>query len=207
MVTVWGRNNSINVQKVMWTVAEIGLDHERHDKGGPYGGLDDPGFLAMNPNARIPVLQDGGLVLWESNATVRYLAACYDEGGLWDADPAKRALSDRWMDWQATTLNPPMFTLFMNLIRLPEPQRDPKAASAAAKALEPLWAILDERLADAPYVAGDRLTIGDVPLGCAAWRWSAMPFERPDLPNLAAWLERLKERPAFEAHVMAPVLS
>ena len=90
MLKIWGRANSINVQKAMWAVGELELPHERIDAGGKFGGLDDSGYLTMNPNALIPTIEDGGAVVWESNAVVRYLAAKYGEGSLWSADPALR---------------------------------------------------------------------------------------------------------------------
>src|SRR5690606_22701182 len=119
MLTVWGRTNSINVQKVMWTVGELGLEHERIDAGGAFGGLDTAEYGRMNPNRRIPVLQDGELGLWESNAIVRYLAARYGAGTLWAEDPAQRSEADRWMDWMVTTLLPDMTVVFWQLVRTP----------------------------------------------------------------------------------------
>ena len=83
MLRVWGRNASINVQKVMWAIGELGLEHERIDAGGAFGHLDTEAYGTLNPNRRIPTLQDGSLVLWESNVVVRYLASKYGAGGLW----------------------------------------------------------------------------------------------------------------------------
>ena len=80
MLKIYGRATSYNVQKVMWLVAELGLPHQRIDVGGKFGGLDTPEFLAMNPNGKIPVIDDGGVIVWESNAIVRYLAAKYSLG-------------------------------------------------------------------------------------------------------------------------------
>src|SRR5262245_25876211 len=102
MLTIWGRNNSINVQKAMWAAEEVGQGVTRHDVGGKFGQLDTPAYKAMNPNSLVPTLQDGALTLWESNAIIRYLGAKYGAGELWPADPAARALADRWMDWQAS---------------------------------------------------------------------------------------------------------
>lgn len=111
MITVHGRRNSINVQKVMWAVGEIGLDHTRLDVGRAFGGNDTPAYRAMNPNGRVPVLVDGDAVIWESHSCVRYLAARYDPGGLWPEDPAERSLADRWMDWKLATAQPAMTTV------------------------------------------------------------------------------------------------
>ena len=135
MLKIWGRTSSINVQKVMWTVAELGLPHERIDVGGPFGGLDRPDYAALNPNRLIPVLQDGATVVWESNAIVRYLAARYGAGSLWPEHPGRRSEADRWMDWQLTTLQPSIGPIFLGLIRTPPEQRDTAAIAASADRL------------------------------------------------------------------------
>ena len=202
MITVHGRRNSINVQKVMWTVGEIGLDHTRLDVGGAFGGNDTSAYRAMNPNGRVPVLVDGGTVVWESHSCVRYLAARYDPGGLWPEDPAERSLADRWMDWKLATTQPAMTTVFWGLVRTPEADRDMPAILAAAEELKPVWAILEDHLDGRDFVAGGRLTMGDIPVGAQYGRYIRLPeIERPALPNCDAWLARLAARPAFEAHV------
>jgi glutathione S-transferase len=154
MLTVWGRTNSVNVQKVMWAVAELGLEHERIDAGGAFGGLDTPEYGAMNPNRKIPTVRDGDVVVWESNACVRYLAGRYGLGSLCPEDPARRALADAWMDWQLGTLLPDLSPIFWNLIRTPEAHRDMGAVQAAAGRIARTWQILDDHLAGPQYVAG-----------------------------------------------------
>ncbi len=205
MLRVWGRTNSINVQKVMWAVAELGLEHERIDVGGAFGGLDTPDYEAMNPNRKIPTLRDGETVVWESNACVRYLAARYGQGSLWPEDAGKRARADMWMDWQLSTLQADMTVIFWTLIRTPEPQRDMAAVRAAAERMGQSWRILDSDLGDRSFVAGDEMTMGDIPLGCHYWRYTSLPVERPSLPNLERWLESLKAREAYQRHVMIPL--
>ena len=134
MLRVWGRNNSINVQKVMWTVGELGLPHERIDVGGAFGGLDTAEYGALNPNRRIPTVEDEDVVVWESNACVRYLAARYGAGRLWPEDVRRRAAADMWMDWQVSTLMPDMTVVFWGLIRTPEAERDYPKIEAACPA-------------------------------------------------------------------------
>ena len=202
MITVHGRRNSINVQKVMWAVGEIGLDHTRLDAGGAFGGNDTPAYRAMNPNGRVPVLVDGDTVIWESHSCVRYLAARYDPGGLWPEDPAERSLADRWMDWKLATAQPAMTTVFWGLVRTPEADRDMSAILAAAEELKPVWAILEGHLDGRDFVAGSRLTMGDIPVGAQYSRYTRLPeIRRPALPNCDAWLARLAARSAFDAHV------
>jgi glutathione S-transferase len=205
MLKIWGRTNSINVQKVMWTVAELGIEHDRLDAGGPFGGLETDSYAALNPNRRIPVVEDGELALWESNAIVRYLAAKYGSGSLWPEDPGLRSLADRWMDWQITTLQPHLHTIFWGLVRTPEPERDTIAIRAAAEAIVPIWQLLDEHLRVRRFVGGPDLTMGDIPLGCAIWRYHNLPIEQPNLPHIDNWRARLEERPVYRRHVMLPV--
>jgi glutathione S-transferase len=202
MLTVWGRKNSINVQKVMWTVAELGLEHERIDVGRQYGGLDTAEFHAMNPNRLIPTIDDNGTVVWESNAVVRYLAAKYGAGGLWPEDAARRGRADQWMDWMVTVIVPHLFSAFIGLIRTPAEQRDSAAIAASADEMAVSWRILDAHLAALPYVAGEALSMADIPLGCACHRYYALDIQRPEMPHLVAWYERLQARAAFREHVM-----
>ena len=202
MLTIHGRPNSINVQKAMWAVGEIGLAHERLDVGGQFGGNDTPEYRAMNPNGLVPVLVDGDTVIWESHTIVRYLGAVHDAGGLWPEDPAERTLADRWMDWAVASLQPQMTPVFWGVVRTLEAERDMGAIQRAATALQSIWGILDAHLADRDFVAGRRFTMGDIPVGAFYCRYTRLPvIERASLPNCDAWLARLAERPAFAEHV------
>ncbi len=205
MIRIWGRNNSINVQKVMWTVAELGLEHERIDVGGAFGGLDTPEYGRLNPNRKIPTIEDDGVVVWESNACVRYLCARYSAGDLWAEDPAERAKADMWMDWQAATMLREMTVVFWGLIRTPEAERDYPAIEEAAKALGEIWKVLDAHMEGRQFVTGERFTMGDIPPGAACYRYFNLPIERPPLPHVEAWYARLQERAPFREHVMLPV--
>ena len=186
----------------MWAVGELDLPHERIDSGGKYGGLDDPGFLAMNPNALIPVIDDGGTVVWESNAIIRYLAAKYGEGTLCGAGPEGRARADQWMDWMQTKLNPPFIGVFLGLIRTPVDERDPSAIETFTARLIDCYRFLDRQLASRPYLAGDEFSMADIPAGTTLFRYYNMEIERPGLPHLEDWYDRLRARPAYPAHVM-----
>ena len=205
MMKIWGRTSSINVQKVMWAVAELGMPHERIEAGGPFGGLDTADYAAMNPNRLIPVLQDGSHYVWESNTIVRYLAARYAMGSLWPEDPVRRSEADRWMDWQITTLQPAVAPVFIGLIRTPPEKRDMALIQASAERLGQAMRILDEHLASRPFVAGDALTMGDIPVGCVCWRYSNLDIARPELPNILAYRARLESRAAYRTHVMLPL--
>ena len=202
MLRVWGRTNSINVQKVMWTIAELGLAHDRIDVGRQFGGLDTPEYLAINPNGRIPAIVDDGTVVWESNTVVRYLASKYGAGGLWPEDAAARAQADQWMDWMTTTIAPLINPVFVGLIRTPPEERDTDAIATTARELADSWRLLDAHLADKPYVAGAALSMADIPLGCACYRYYALDLGYPNMPHLEAWYARLQARDVFREHVM-----
>ncbi len=205
MLKIHGRKNSSNVQKVLWTCAELGLPFERIDVGGPFGGNREAAYLALNPNGLVPVVEDDGVVLWESNAIIRYLAARYGDGVLLPTDPAARGQAEQWMDWVHTLLGPAIWPLFFGLIRTPPEQRDERAMEDSRKRTADALGILDAQLAGKPFVCGDHFTLADMPAGIVTYRWNAFAIERPELPNLAAWYARLTERAPFREHVMIPV--
>ena len=206
MLTIYGRTNSVNVQKVLWALAELGLSYERVDAGLQHGKNREPWYLELNPNGRVPLLVDGAFSLWESNTIVRYLCGKHDFGGLYPASPETRADAERWMDWQLSTLVPPVSTVFQNLVRAAPTDRDVRAIGQATVAAAAAIAVLDRELGRRPYVAGERFTMGDIPVGATAYRWTALPdVERRELPALRAWLERLSARAAFREHVMLPL--
>ena len=205
MLTIWGRTNSVNVQKVLWCAAELGIAFERRDAGLAFGKNDEPWYLALNPHGRVPLLVDGDFSLWESNTIVRYLCAKHDFGGLYPEPLEQRAQVERWMDWQLATLGRPLRIVFWGLVRAPH-TADPAQIRAAAAELVPAFTVLDAHLERHAYVAGERFTMGDIPVGALAHRWLALEgIERPGLPALRRWHEALAARPAFRAHVMLPL--
>jgi glutathione S-transferase len=205
MLRIWGRKNSINVQKVMWTVGELGISHERIDAGGPFGGLDTEEYKAMNPNRRIPVIDDGGTVVWESHAIVRYLATRYGAGTLAPEDPGERAKSDMWTDWTLADLQPAFVGgVFFGFYRTPEVKRDWAAIRRGLARSAALFQLLDRQLGRYDFIAGDRLTFGDIPAGAQLYRYFNIDIERPKLPNVESWYQRLTSREAYRTHVMVP---
>jgi len=202
MLKVWGRRNSINVQKVMWAIGELGLAHEHIDAGGSFGGLDTDEYGAMNPNRRVPVIDDDGTVVWESHAIVRYLAAKYGAGSLWPEDAGIRARSDMWTDWVLADLQAAFIGLFWNLYRTPEDQRNWNLIRQGIARSAILFQLLDRHLAEHAFIAGDALTIGDIPAGAQLYRYFELEIDRPSLPNVEAWYARLQEREPYRTHVM-----
>jgi glutathione S-transferase len=203
MLKVWGRKTSINVQKAMWAVGELGVPHQRIDAGGPFGGLDTPAFAKLNPNRLVPVIEDDGFVLWESHAIVRYLAAEYGTGRLAPADRKQRALANQWMEWANSTLYPNVIlTCFLGLIRTPARERDGAAIEAAARRVGEDLAILDSQLGGRSYILGDQLTVADIANGALMYRYFNLEIPRPQLSNVEAWYQRLTQRKPYQEHVM-----
>ena len=204
MLEIWGRKNSSNVMPVMWTAGELGLAHIRHNAGGTFGGLDSDEYGQMNPNRLVPTMKDNGLVLWESSAIIRYLASQYGKGTLWPIDTAQLAVADQWMEWMKTTALPQFFPIFFQLIRTAQQDQDLALIKKKLGSLGQALQIFDDRLSDHPYVAGETLTMGDIPMGVMAYRYYNLDIERPELPNFERWYQRLCERPAYQQHVMIP---
>ncbi len=202
---IWGRSNSINVQKVLWCCAELDIPFHRVDVGGPFGGNRDPEYLRLNPNGLVPTISDDGFVLWEANAIVRYLAAKHGMGTLCPEDLAERADADRWMDWQMGTLWANFRPAFIGLVRTSPDDRDEARIEAAINKTAENWSMLDAYLSGRNYVTGPSFTMADVPLGATAYRWFNLDIERPSLLNLEAWYERLCKRSPYKTSVMLPL--
>jgi glutathione S-transferase len=202
MLKIWGRNTSSNVQKVMWTVGELGLRHERIDIGGPFGKNREPDYLAKNPNGLVPTLEEeDGFLLWESNTVTRYLAAKHGAGTLEPSDPRTRALASKWMDWQLSVLGPAITPVFWGLVRTPPEKRDHAAIDAGKVKTTEAMKILDAQLGKSKFVAGDSFSMGDIPVGVMTFRYMRLVPEKPSLPNLERWYAALEKREAFSTHV------
>ncbi|MEH3046912.1 glutathione S-transferase family protein [Sphingomonas adhaesiva] len=202
MLTIWGRLNSHNVKKVVWLAQEIGVPFVRHDVGGAFG-MDDA-YRAKNPNALVPTIEDDGLILWESNAILRYLAARHGDRRWWPDDAAVRAVADRWMDWQFGYAEAQR-DAFVQLIRTPAEKRDEAVVARSAAASAALMTILDRQLAQTEWLSGDGFGLGDIPMGVYAHSWFTLAIDRPDRPHVARWYRQLRERPAYAATVMIPL--
>ena len=203
MLKIWGRKTSINVQKVMWATAELGLAHERIDAGGPFGKTDTPEFAAMNPNRLVPVIDDKGFVLWESNACIRYLANTYGLGTMAPLSPEDRARADQWMEWSIATLyNDLIPGLYVQFVRVTAADRSAALIEANARKTGERLAIVDAQLAGRNFLIGKELTMADIAFGALLYRYYTMPITRPSLPNVEAYYQRLSARKAYQQHVM-----
>jgi glutathione S-transferase len=183
----------------------MGVKYERIDAGGQFGVVNTPQYRALNPNGLVPTIEDGPFVLWESNTIVRYLTAKHSSGKLWPEDLKIRAVADKWMDFMLTTFWPAFRPLFWNLVRTPVDQRNAEAMEESRLKSAEVLGYLDAHLKNRTYVAGDDLTMGDIPMGCAAWRWYGLQFDRPELPNLQRWFDNLRQRPAYQNIVLLPL--
>jgi glutathione S-transferase len=207
VLKIWGRASSANVMKVLWCCTEVGEPYDRVDVGGAYGGNDEPGYRAMNPNGRVPTVDDNGLIMWESNTIVRYICATRRAESLYPNDPGRRTHVERWMDWQLAHCGPAVTPLFMGYVRTPAEKRDPAALEKARKDAIPVWRIVEDWLEHQnwTYLAGNDFTIADIPVAIFARRWFGFAIERPPMKRLEAWFDRVKTRPGFVQHVAVPM--
>jgi glutathione S-transferase len=196
VIHLWGRITSINVRKVVWTAQELGITVQRTDAGGAFGLVQEPGYLARNPNGLVPLLHDddGGVELWESNVVVRYLCARYAPDELYPQALGARFEAEKWMDWQQTTTNPAGRHAFLQWIRTPAEQRRHDLIAQSVAAMEPLLAHMDTHLARHAFMGGERFSMADIPLGCEVHRWFGLPQPRPALPHLERWFQSLCSR-------------
>ena len=206
MLQILGRRTSGNVMLPLWVADELGLACEQVDIGGPFGGNDAPDYRARNPNGLVPTIVDDGFVLWESNAITRYLCAKHSMGGLCPSDLQQRATAEQWMDWKLSVLIPAMTPVFIGLVRTPEAERDMAAIGRAITRCVTLYGMLDTQLANRSYLLGDTFTMADIPVAPQVHRWLMLVQQRPPMPNLEAWYERMTQRPAFRRHCMNPIV-
>ncbi|XTZ37107.1 glutathione S-transferase family protein [Salmonella enterica] len=208
MITLWGRNNSTNVKKVRWLLDELELPYEHIMAGREFGLNHDPAYLKMNPNGLVPLLRDDntGVILWESNTIVRYLAAQYGQRCLWIDAPAERAQGEKWMDWALSTLAPKHTTVLWGLVRTPPEQRDNAAIEAGKQELDHLFDMLDNALVNQTWLSGEAFGCGDIAVGPFIYNLYNIPgLDWRPRANLQRWYQQLCERPAFRNTVMIPV--
>jgi len=205
MLKIWGRLSSLNVRKVVVTAQELGIAFERIDAGAAFGITKTPEYLAKNPNALVPLVEDDQVQLWESNVIVRYLCARYSPDQLYPLALPARFDAERWMDWQQTTLNPAGRDAFVQWIRTPAERRDAEVIARSVAATEAVLAVLDAHLATRPFVAGDHLTMADLPLLCEVHRWVNLPQPHLARPHLDRWYAQLIARPSIRGVLDVPL--
>ena len=208
MIRLWGRKSSINVQKVLWCLAELGMqegkDFERIDAGLHFGVNRTPEILKLNPNGLVPTMEDGDIVLWESNTIMRYLVRQYDKQGRFPNDIGSQYGSEKWLDWQVGTLWPALRAPFLGLTRVPENERKYDAIKKGYQDTNNLLELLDTTLANQDYCSGKQFHIGDIALGLCVARWILVDETFPEktggrikLKNIDAWLRRLETETLF----------
>jgi glutathione S-transferase len=206
-ITIWGRANSVNVQKVLWCLRELDLAYERVDAGMAFGKNDEPAYLAMNPNGRVPTLVEDDFVLWESNSIMRYLVLAHrPQSPLYPQVARVRASVDRWLDWTLSTLQPVDRPVFWALVRTPVEQRDMAAIQKDADAEAAQWRIVDAHLTARRFIEGDEFTLADIALGAYARRWFGVEgISKPQFKNLERWFAQLGSRPGFVQFIAPPM--
>lgn len=205
MLRIWGRISSINVRKVVLAAQLLELPFERTDAGQAFGIVQTPQYLGKNPNALIPLIEEDGFALWESNVIVRYLCARHSAGRLYPGDLRARFDAERWMDWQQTSLNPAGRDAFLQLVRTPSAQQDPALIARSVAAMEPLLDILEAQLARRPFLAGEHLSIADIPIACELHRWRGLPLAQAHRPHLDRWYEGIRRLPASRGALDVPL--
>ena len=206
-LVIWGRANSVNVQKVLWCLAELDLDYQRIDAGMQFGRTRETDYLAMNPNARVPTMVDGDYVLWESNSVMRYLCMAYGKGTpIYPLEPKRRAAVDRWLDWTLSTVQPVDRPVFWALVRTPPAERDMVQIQKDADAEAIVWRIADHHLSTRRFIEGDQFTIADIALGAYARRWLGVEgITRPSQPHLERWLKEVGGRGGYQKFIGVPM--
>nr|WP_315449351.1 glutathione S-transferase [uncultured Pseudomonas sp.] len=201
MLRILGKASSINVRKVLWTCAELQIPFEREDWGSGFKPTDTPEFLALNPCAMVPVIQDGDFTLWESNSIIRYLVARYDGTHLYPTDAQGRARVDQWIDWQASELNRSWSYAFVSLVRKSPGHQDRAALANGIEQWSNTMKILDRQLEKTgAYISGEQFSLADIPIGLSVNRWFETPLNHPDFPAVSAYYERLTQRPGYRLH-------
>ncbi|WP_449122900.1 glutathione S-transferase family protein [Pseudomonas sp. MPG01] len=201
MLRILGKASSINVRKVLWSCAELQIPFEREDWGSGFRSTHDAQFLALNPCAMVPVIQDGDFTLWESNTIIRYLVSRYDGSHLYPTDAQTRARIDQWIDWQASELNRSWSYAFLSLVRQSPEHQDSAALAVGIEQWSKNMAILDRQLEKTgAYVSGEQFSLADIPIGLSVNRWFETPLAHPDFGAVKAYYNRLNLRPGYVLH-------
>jgi len=200
MITLWGRASSANVQKVAWLIEELGLEVDRKDVGGPFGGLDTPEYISMNPCQLIPTIQDGETCVWESEAVLRYLGGKYGTQ-FFPQDFEKRASVDKWMCWMQSTWFPAVYQAFITMMKVPADKRSSAGLEQMLEATYAKATFINNQLKDRSFVAGDSLSLADFSFAAWLYRYFTLEIERPHMAHLERYYESLCAREAYVKHV------
>lgn len=206
MLKVLGRVSSINVRKVLWTLDELGSPYEREDWGLPDSDPNVPEFLKLNPNMQVPVIIDGDFVLWESNVIMRYLEEKDGRHRLLSAEFEVRSLTEQWLQWQATELNPQWGYAVYSLLRKAPGFDDPMQVQQSLTRWGGKMKMLEERLEKTEaFAAGIDFSLADIALGLSLHRWYAIPAEKPAFPAIQRYYDALRQRSAGARYMSADV--
>lgn len=203
MLRILGRPSSINVRKALWLCHELEIPfvNEAWGDGDASRRLDDPVFASLNPNLMVPVIDDDGFVLWESNSILRYLVTSRGRTDLYPVAPRDRARIDQWIDWQSSDLNPAWKYPFLSLVRHSPGYDDPQALAVGTARWSEFMRVLDKQLETTQaFVSGDAFTLADIPIGLSVHRWFSVPIEHPPLARVCAYYERLSTREGFRLY-------
>jgi len=200
-IKIFGRKSSCNVQKVIWLCSELKIDFETKDYGGKYGRTKEEAYKSLNPNSTVPLIEDEGFFLYESNAIIKYLSNKYNYLKL--EDHKMIAKRDQWMDWAGFTLAAPCAIITLNLILLPPEKRNASKVSKAKEQVLSLLKILNNQLGDNQYLLGQEFSLADIPAGCWYNRCLKLDFDLSSFKGISAWGARLSKRKAFQNSIIA----
>jgi glutathione S-transferase len=182
--------------RTLWMVGELGLSYEHNDLLPRSPGTHTPEFLALNPNARVPVIEDDGFVLSESMAINLYLAKKHGSA-LYPSDPRHEALAWQWSLWETDRLDRQVVNYVNHTSALPDGQRNASVAAAAFEEIEPAMAVLETALGKSAWLAGPAFSVADLNVAGALYRGLFMDLGR--WPHVRAWLAICWDRPAAKA--------
>lgn len=201
MLKLLGKASSINVRKVLWTCAELELSYDLEEWGLVSSDLQKQEFITLNPNGLVPVINDNGFVLWESNSICRYLASSREAEHLLPQNPKLKAVVEQWMDWQATELNTSWRYAFISLVRKHPDYKDANMVAESTQSWNANMQILEAQLQRTDkFLIGEHFTLADIVTGLSIHRWISTPIEKPCLPAINNYYERLSLREGFLKH-------
>ena len=201
MIQLYGRRNSINVQKVSWALCELNLEFKWHDEYGKFGKVNVENYEKINPQLIVPTLDHNGSIIRQSNAIVRYLYRKYTDVYEISKDE-DIAIAESWMEFQTTDLQLNMTPIFWGLVRNPSEDRDQELIDKNIILLNEKFEIFDKFLEDHEYILNNKFGMSDIIMGAASYRYLSLPIERPNLLNLKSWYDKISNRDCFKKNIL-----
>lgn len=201
MIQLYGRRNSINVQKVSWALCELNIEFKWHDEHGKFGTVNVENYEKLNPQLIVPTLDFNGTIINQSNSIVRYLYRKHTD--VYEISKAEDiAIAEQWMEFQATDLQLNMTPIFWGLVRNPPEDRDQDLIDKNIILLNKKFEIFDNFLEGHEYILNNSFGMSDIIMGVASYRYNSLPIERPNLVNLQNWYKKISNRNCFKKNIL-----